>query len=108
MHARLEAARLHTRRQFLKRCPTGLGAIALASLIGDRVGANPPVAHAPGSPLTPKSPHFPAKAKRVIYLHMSGAPPQHELFDYKPKLVENHLKPCPDELLKNARFAFIK
>src|SRR5260370_7565169 len=39
---------------------------------------------------------------------MSGAPPQHELFDYKPKLVELHMKPCPDELLKNQRFPFIK
>ena len=39
---------------------------------------------------------------------MSGAPPQHDLFDYKPKLVENHLKPCPYELLKGARFPFIK
>jgi hypothetical protein len=39
---------------------------------------------------------------------MSGAPPQQELFDYKPKLVEHHLQPCPDELLKNQRFAFIQ
>src|SRR5207247_3171884 len=95
-------------RQFLKHCQTGLGAMVLASLMGDRAHANTPVAHAPGSPLTPKPPHFAPKAKRVIYLHMSGAPPQHELFDYKPKLIENHLKPCPDELLKNARFPFIK
>jgi hypothetical protein len=105
---RQQVAQLHTRRQFLKRCQTGLGAIALASLVGERGRANPPAAHAPGSPLAPKSPHFPAKAKHVIYLHMSGAPPQHDLFDYKPKLVENHLKPCPVELLKGARFPFIK
>src|SRR5262245_7514005 len=105
---RQQVAQLHTRRQFLKHCQTGLGAIALGSLIGDRAVASPPVAHAPGSPLAPKPPHFPAKVKRVIYLHMSGAPPQHDLFDYKPKLVENHLKPCPDEFLKNARFPFIK
>jgi len=105
---REHVAQLHTRRQFLKRCQTGLGAIALGSLIGHRAAANPPVAHAPGAPLAPRPPHFPAKVKRVIYLHMSGAPPQHDLFDYKPKLVENHLKPCPDEFLKNARFPFIK
>src|SRR5437867_2358198 len=108
MNPRLEALRLQTRRQFLKRCQTGLGAVALASLMGDRAQAIAPAAHAPGSPLTPKPPHFTPKAKRVIYLHMSGAPPQQELFDYKPKLNEYHLKPCPDELLKNARFAFIK
>jgi hypothetical protein len=58
--------------------------------------------------MAPKKPQFPAKARSVIYLHMSGAPPQHELFDYKPKLVQLHMKPCPDELLKNQRFAFIK
>jgi hypothetical protein len=39
---------------------------------------------------------------------MSGAPPQQDLFEYKPKLVELHMQPCPDELLKNQRFAFIK
>ena len=39
---------------------------------------------------------------------MSGGPPQHDMFDYKPKLVEMNLKPCPDEFLKNERFAFIK
>jgi hypothetical protein len=39
---------------------------------------------------------------------MSGAPPQQELFDFKPKLKELHMKPCPDDFLKNARFAFIK
>src|SRR6516162_596414 len=105
---RQQVAQLHTRRQFLKRCQTGLGAIALSSLVGGRGRANPPVAHAAGSPLAPKPQHFAAKAKRVIYLHMSGAPPQHDLFDYNPKLVENPLKPCPDELLKNARFPFIK
>ena len=56
----------------------------------------------------PRPPHFAPKAKHVIYLHMSGAPPQHDLFDYKPELVKHHMQPCPDELLKNQRFAFIK
>ena len=49
-----------------------------------------------------------ATARSVIYLHMSGSPPQQELFDDKPKLREFHLKPCPDSLLKGERFAFIK
>ena len=39
---------------------------------------------------------------------MSGGPPQQDLFDYKPELVKHHMQPCPDELLKNQRFAFIK
>ena len=44
----------------------------------------------------------------MIYLHMSGGPPQQDLFDYKPMLVKHNMQPCPDELLKNQRFAFIK
>lgn len=93
-----------TRRQFLKHCHAGLGSLALAQLLARDGRAATPIDH----PLTPKPPHFAPKAKHVIYLHMSGAPPQQELFDYKPKLVELHMKPCPDELLKGQRFAFIK
>src|SRR2546421_256257 len=81
MDLHLQAVQLRTRRQFLKAGSLGLGAAALAALLGEGRAA-PPVAEAPGSPLAPKSPHIPAKAKRVIYLHMSGAPPQHELFLY--------------------------
>jgi hypothetical protein len=58
--------------------------------------------------MAPRKPHFAPKAKRVIYLHMSGAPPQLDLFDYKPKLNELNMQECPAELLKNQRFAFIK
>ena len=87
-----------------RRCPGRAGSVSDRRIRVDE----PPVAHAPGSPLAPKPPQFAAKAKRVIYLHMSGAPPQQELFDYKPKLVELHMKPCPDELLAGQRFPFIK
>src|SRR5262249_48405218 len=65
----------------------------------------------PGRGITPRPPRPPpsaAKARTVISLHMSGAPPQHDLFDYKPKLNELHLQPCPESLLKGQRFAFIK
>ena len=48
----------------------------------------------------------PAKAKRVIYLHMSGSPPHLDLFDYKPELVKHDGQDCPDEFLKGKRFAF--
>jgi hypothetical protein len=101
LHRRL--ALVQTRRQFLQNCQTGLGAIALAGLL-QRDGHAAPT----GNPLRPRNAHFTPKAKNVIYLHMSGAPPQHDLFDYKPKLNELHMKPCPEELLKNQRFAFIK
>ena len=45
---------------------------------------------------------IPAKAKSIIYLDLSGAPPTLDMFDYKPKLVELNMKPCPDSLLKGA------
>lgn len=103
----LEQARAITRRHFLKQSQTGLGAIALASLLGEG-GHAAPAARNANNPLAPRAPKLPAKAKQVIYLSMSGAPPQHELFDYKPELVKHHLQPCPESLLKNQRFAFIK
>ena len=107
MNIRLEYARAQTRRQFLKDSHAGLGAFALAGLLGRDGGAAEPSANF-DNPMTPRTPHFAPKAKHVIYLHMSGAPPQQDLFDNKPKLVEHHMQPCPDELLKNRRFAFIK
>ena len=102
----LPLAREHTRRHFLQACQAGVGAMALSTLLGQSAQASPePPAD---NPLAPRQSHFPAKAKRIIYLEMAGAPPQQELFDYKPKLVELNMQPCPDELLKNQRFAFIK
>jgi hypothetical protein len=93
----------NTRRQFLVQGPLSLGAIALAGLLPQAARAD-----RNDHPLAPKPPPRPAKAKAVIYLHMSGGPPQQDLFEYKPKLKEHHLKPCPKELLEKARFAFIK
>jgi hypothetical protein len=110
MSMHLELARAQTRRQFLKNCQTGIGAIALTALLQRDGRGSPLLARraVDDNPMTPRAPDFAPKAKSVIYLHMSGAPPQHDLFDYKPKLVAMHMKPCPDELLKNQRFAFIK
>ena len=82
----------------------GVGGIALASLLNDKLFAGV----SPANPLAPKQPHFPAKAKRVVYLHMAGSPSQLDLFDYKPKLNEMNGQPCPDSLFKKDRFAFIK
>jgi hypothetical protein len=102
MNARLNHARLLTRRHFLLNASTGIGGIALAALFSDRARASP------DNPLAPRKLPLPARAKSVIYLHMSGAPPQQDLFDYKPKLNELNMKPCPESLLKGQRFAFIK
>ena len=109
MNFRLEHARFLTRRHFLKRCNLGLGSIALASLMGKESLANVGASTSNTiNPLLPKPAPLIAKAKRVIYLHMSGGPPQHDLFDYKPRLNELNGTPCPREIFQGERFAFIK
>ena len=92
-----------TRRTFLKDSSVGLGSVALAALMAGESKADPALAT---SPLAPKKPPLPAKAKRVIYLHLSGAPPHLDLFDYKPELVKHTGENCPDSILKGRRFAF--
>ncbi len=94
--------RAHSRRWFLKDCGLGLGAIALTSLEAQENArsGNP-------NPMAPKQPHFPGKAKNVIFLYMGGAPSHLDLFDNKPELTRfNGTKP-PAELLKNYQSAFI-
>src|SRR5439155_18929037 len=83
-----------------------LASLALASLLSDdKILAGEPASFA--NPLAPKPPHFPAKAKSVIYLSMAGGPSQLELFDDKPKLQELNGQPIPESYLKNKRFAFM-
>jgi hypothetical protein len=103
-HSRLhiEHYRLLTRRWFLGDCAIGLGGIALNSLLQKEAGAAPP------SPLAPRQPHYPAKAKRVIYMFQAGAPSHLELFDHKPELAKRGGQLPPAELLKDYRAAFIK
>ena len=79
-------AHLLTRRRFLELSGTGIGSAALATLFNDDLLAQAPGAIPEGA--LPGLPHFAPKAKRVIYLFQSGAPSQHELWDYKPKLEE--------------------
>ena len=73
-----------TRRRFLELSGSGIGAAALATLYNEDLLAQVP--NAVGG--LPGLPHFAPKAKRIIYLFQSGAPSQHELWDYKPKLAE--------------------
>ena len=103
MHPHLEHLSLQTRRHFLQSSGVGLGSVALASLLGEKSAL---AATAEINPLAVKPSHFDAKAKRVIYLHMTGSPPHLDLFDYKPELVKHDGKDCPDEYLKGRRFAF--
>ncbi|HVR35076.1 MAG TPA: DUF1501 domain-containing protein [Methylomirabilota bacterium] len=105
MNLASEHLRAVTRRHFFKQCGVGLGGLALTALQNESLFASAPVR---GGPMTPKAPHFAARAKRVIYLHMAGSPSQLDLFDYKPRLVELNGEPCPESLIENERFAFIK
>ena len=103
MDPQLERLQLQTRRHFLRQCQIGVGSLALAALSERDAGA---AAEAADNPLAPKQPHFPAKAKRVIYLHLTGSPPHLDLYDYKPELVKRTGQACPDEFVKGKRFAF--
>jgi hypothetical protein len=101
---RIEQLQHTTRRQFLNGASQfSLGAIALKALGGQPAHA---AAGAVENPLSARRPQFPAKAKRVIYLHMSGAPPHLDLFDYKPELVKHDGEDCPASVLEGRRFAF--
>jgi hypothetical protein len=105
MDQRLILTRAQTRRQFLADAGRfSLGAVAFQSLVNHGAHA----IEAPANPLAPKRPPLPGKAKAVIYLSMAGAPPQHDLFDWKPELKAHHLEDCPANFLAGEKFAFIK
>jgi hypothetical protein len=91
-----------SRRWFFHQCGLGLGAIALGQLLQE-------TGHAAVSlnPLAPKRPPAHARAKRVIYLFMAGAPSHLEMFDHKPALTKFDGTLPPPELLKGYRAAFI-
>jgi uncharacterized protein (DUF1501 family) len=101
-----------TRRHFFRDCGIGVGKIALAGLLTDALhapGAAPPQGTGgPRSPLAPRKPHFPGKARRVIHLFMAGAPSHLDLFDPKPQLAKLEGKPLPPRVIKGQRYAFIR
>jgi Protein of unknown function (DUF1501) len=103
MNPNLEQLQALTRRHFLGKTAHGLGAMALASLLKNSLSAG---VTPPSNPLAPRLPHYAGKAKRVIYLHLTGSPPHLDLFDYKPELVKRDGQDCPDAFLKGKRFAF--
>jgi len=97
----------HTRRHFLKDCVAGLGALWFSAQGSDLFGSNGELRDLSADPLRIRPAHFAPKAKRVIYLHMAGAPSQLDLFDYKPELFRLDGKDCPESFLEGQRFAFI-
>ena len=88
-----------TRRELLQRLACGFGGMALAGLLAEEAMGDAPSA----DPLAPKRPHFPAKAKRVIFLFMHGGVSHVDTFDPKPRLAELNGKPLP---IAKPRFEF--
>ena len=80
-----------TRRALLQRSAVGFGSLALASMLANDTSAT----SASTDPLAAKQPHFPARAKRIIFLLMSGGPSQVDTFDPKPLLTRDDGKPLP-------------
>src|SRR5262249_47543444 len=87
------------RRQMLQRMGAGFGSLALAALLADEAAATP----TPPDPLARRLPHFPARAKRVIFLFMPGGPSQVDTFDPKPRLTKDHGNLAPKLYLGQKR-----
>src|SRR5438552_11259986 len=94
--------RLLDRRAFLRHARTGLGGVALLSLLAeqgllaqakDRSPIRPQIR--PDAPLAPRAPHFGPKAKRVLVIFCSGACSHIDTWDYKPELIKRHEQPMP-------------
>ena len=85
----------YTRRELLSRSGMGLGAVAFAGLLGDTGDL---LADDGSDPLMVRSPHFPAKAKRVIHFFLNGGPSHVDTFDPKPKLADYANKLIPNTL----------
>jgi uncharacterized protein (DUF1501 family) len=108
MDPALQYHRNVTRRQFFQGAGLKVGGLALAGLVaGSGISLGNHNIRKPDDrqmfPPLPGFPHFPAKAKRLIYLHMNGAPSQLDLFDYKPVLNDHFDKELPDSIRKGQR-----
>ena len=96
-------AQLMARRRFLELAGTGIGSAALATLFGQDLLAQAPGAAPAGVGALPGLPHHAPTAKRVIYLFQSGAPSQHELWDYKPALQDRAGQDLPPSVRGDQR-----
>ncbi len=96
---------LESRRQFLFNTGVNLGAVALATMTGQALGqsAGPNPQPANQSSGLPGLPHFPPKARRAIFLFMSGAPSQLDMYDYKPNLGAHFDQDLPDSVRMGQR-----
>src|SRR5439155_18918625 len=97
--------RVLARRDFLGRRGLGFGMLGLAAVLGPEILAAAPAGEAAVgvSPLSPRAPHFPARAKRVIHIFANGGPSHVDTFDPKPALARQHGKPLPTDNLPTER-----
>jgi len=102
MHPLFDYERQQTRRQFFGSSGLRLGGTAMALMAGSQL-RNQACAAGRVQPGLPELPHFPGRAKAVIYLHMNGGPSQMDLWDYKPALQEYFDKDLPDSIRKGQR-----
>ncbi|HZZ77364.1 MAG TPA: DUF1501 domain-containing protein [Gemmataceae bacterium] len=86
-------SKLHSRRELLHRSAVGFGSLALVSMLAEERTQ----AQTSADPLAPRPGHFPARARRVIFLFMKGGPSHVDTFDYKPRLQRDHGRPYPFE-----------
>ncbi|MFM7152049.1 MAG: DUF1501 domain-containing protein, partial [Gemmataceae bacterium] len=93
MHCHRFQAQPISRRDLLRNCTNGFGAVALSAILHQQgLSSAPPVNTAQG-PLAPRKPHFAPKARSVICLFMDGGPSQVDTFDPKPRLDREHGQP---------------
>jgi hypothetical protein len=97
-------SRITSRRDLLIGAGLGAGGLLLNALPGRALAAQL-AGEGYVDPLAPKEPHFAAKAKSVIWLHMAGAPSTLDLFDYKPQLVKLHGQPLPESFSRGLKTA---
>src|SRR5688500_1033550 len=103
MHPITERQLLINRRQFFGRLATGIGTAALGSLLSKDLLASPAASALERG--LPHLPHHAPKAKRVIYMLMSGGPPHMDMYDYKPHLAEMRGKELPPSVQKGQRLS---
>jgi hypothetical protein len=94
---------LPSRRRFLQQTGQGLGSLALATMLAESSRAA--ATASTGDSLAPRASHFPARAKAVIWLFMTGAPSQVDTFDYKPHLQKSHGEKLPGSDPKTGFFS---
>lgn len=118
MHPDTDPLLQTTRRHFFRDCGVGVGKIALASLLTERLGSSAARAATAGAGVSggssvrgvmaPRPSHYAGRAKAVIQLFMAGAPSQLDLFDHKPELAKLEGKPLPPSVIGGQRYAFIR